>query len=336
MTGAGNREVFLAERPEGIPEARHFALRDAVMPEVGDGDILVRNKFLSVDPAMRGWVNAAANYSEPVAIGETMRSFAAGEVVQSRHPDYATGDQVCGLFGWRDYAAIHGGKVTYRHDFADAPLSASLGVLGVNGITAYFGLLDLGAPQAGETVVVSTAAGSVGSAVGQIAKIKGCRTVGLTGSAEKIEQCRSEFAYDAAIDYHCDDLDAAIAEACPDGIDVYFDNTSGAISDSVYRHLSVGARCVVCGTAALASWDPWPQGPRIERHMLVKRARIQGFLLFDYSERWQEARVQLGEWLAAGKLNYREDILDGLEEAPGAIARLYAGTNKGKLLIRLE
>ena len=336
MAEKRNRQVVLAERPLGIPEARHFELQETPLPEPGDGEFLIRNRFLSVDPAMRGWVNAAANYSEPVAIGQVMRSFAAGEVVQSNHPDYAEGDLLCGMFGWRDYAVSNGKNVTFRHDMAEVPLSASLGILGVNGISAYFALLDIGEPKTGETVVVSTAAGSVGSAVGQIAKIKGCRTVGLTGSAAKVRQCLDEFAYDAAIDYHSDDLDAAIAEACPDGVDVYFDNTSGAISDAVYRHLSIGARCVVCGTAALASWDPWPEGPRIERHLLVKRARIQGFLLFDYSERWQEARVQLGEWLAAGKLNYREDILVGIEQAPGAIARLYAGENKGKLLIGLD
>ena len=172
--------------------------------------------------------------------------------------------------------------------------------------------------------------------MGQIAKIKGCHTVGLTGSAKKVGLCVNEFSYDAALDYHNDNLDAALAEACPNGVDVYFDNTAGAISDVVYRRLNVGARCVICGTAAMASWNPWPEGPRIERHLLVKRARIQGFLLFDYAARYEEARHQLAAWLAAGKLTYREHILDGLEQAPGAIARLYAGENNGKLLIRLD
>ena len=335
MTERSNRQIVLAERPLGIPEARHFELQETLLPEPGDGEFLVRNRFLSVDPAMRGWVNAAANYSEPVAIGQVMRSFAAGEVVQSNNPDYAEGDLLCGMFGWRDYAVSNGKNVTFRHDLAEVPLSASLGILGVNGISAYLGLLDVGEPKSGETVMVSTAAGSVGSAVGQIAKIKGCRTVGLTGSGEKARQCRDEFAYDAAIDYHTDDLDGAIGGACPDGADVYFDNTAGAISDKVYRHLAVGARCIVCGTASQASWDPWPEGPRVERHLLVKRARIQGFLVFDYAQRYGEARTQLAAWLAEGKLSYREDFLDGLEQAPGAIARLYAGENKGKLMIRL-
>ena len=336
MAEAVNRQVLLKSRPTGIPGPDNFELAEAPMPSLGEGELLVSNIYLSVDPAMKGWIGTAPNYSEPVAIGQVMRSFAAGEVVCSNHADYAEGELVCGMFGWRDYAISNGENVTFRHDMAEVPLSASLGILGVNGISAYFGLLDVGEPKAGETVVVSTAAGSVGSAVGQIAKIKGCRTVGLTGSADKVRQCRDEFGYDAAIDYHTDDLDAAIAEACPNGVDVYFDNTAGAISDAVYRRLNISARCIVCGTASLASWEPWPEGPRLERHILVKRARIQGFLLFDYAQRWQEARAQLGEWLAAGKLCYREDILHGLDKAPGAIARLYAGENKGKLLIRLD
>ena len=304
MAEAHSKEVVLAERPVGIPEARHFEVREAPMSEAGDGEILIRNRFLSVDPAMRGWVNTVANYSKPVGVGEVMRSFAAGEVVASHHADYAPGDLVCGMFGWRENAVSDGGNVLYRHDLADVPLSASLGILGVNGITAYFALLDVGAPQAGETVVVSTAAGSVGSAVGQIAKIKGCRTVGLTGSGEKVQQCLTEFGYDAAIDYRAGDVDKALAVACPDGVDIYFDNTAGAISDAVYRHLNI-------------------------------RARIEGFLLFDYADRYEEARSQLAEWLGEGKLTYREHFLDGLHEAPGAIARLYAGENNGKLLIGL-
>jgi len=331
-----SKQIILAERPTAIPEARHFKLQKIAIPELGQGEFLIQNRFLSIDPAMRGWVNAAKNYSKPVAIGKVMRSFAAGEVIRSNHPDYATGDLVCGVFGWREYALSDGSNVIFRHDMADVPLSASLGILGVNGISAYFALLAIGEPKAGEIVVVSTAAGSVGSAVGQIAKIKGCHTVGLTGSAKKVGLCVNEFSYDAALDYHNDNLDAALAEACPNGVDVYFDNTAGAISDMVYRRLNVGARCVICGTAAMASWNPWPEGPRIERHLLVKRARIQGFLLFDYAARYEEARHQLAAWLAAGKLTYREHILDGLEQAPGAIARLYAGENNGKLLIRLD
>jgi NADPH-dependent curcumin reductase CurA len=242
---------------------------------------------------------------------------------------------VCGLFGWQDYALSDGSDVWFKDPHDDLPRSTALGVLGLNGITAYFGLLDAGSPKAGETVVVSTAAGAVGSAVGQIARLKGCRTVGITSSADKIARCREVFGFDAAISYRADDFEGALAAACPDGVDVYFDNTSGAISDAVYRNLAVGARCVICGTAALSSWDPWPEGPRVERHLLVKRARLQGILVFDYAERFGEARAALADWLRAGDLVYREHVLDGLAEAPGAIDRLYSGENQGKLLIRL-
>jgi NADPH-dependent curcumin reductase CurA len=205
----------------------------------------------------------------------------------------------------------------------------------LNGFTAYFGLLDIGQPKAGETVVVSTAAGSVGSCVGQIAKIKGCRTVGIAGGPAKTALCRDAFGYDAAIDYRQDDLDALLADACPDGIDVYFDNTSGAISDAVLKRLNVGARVAICGTASIASWDPIPLGPRVERHLLVKRARMQGLLVFDYAVRYGEALADLTRWVRDGKISYREDILDGIEQAPGAIAGLYRGDNLGKRLIRI-
>jgi NADPH-dependent curcumin reductase CurA len=318
----------------GIPQAEHFEIREAATAAPRDGEILIRNLYLSVDPAMRGWVNAAANYSNPVGIGEVMRAIAVGEVVASRHPDYASGELVCGMFGWQEVAVSDGGNVWFKHDPA-AAVTTALGILGLNGITAYFGLLEVGRPKPGETVVVSTAAGAVGSAVGQIARIQGCRAVGLTGSDEKVALCRDAFGYDEAINYRTADLDAALDAACPQGIDVYFDNTGGAISDAVYRRLNVGARCIVCGTAAVASWEPWPEGPRIERHLLVKRASIQGFVIFDFAERYGEARTQLAVWLREGKLAYREEVLEGIEQAPGAIARLYAGANRGKLIIRL-
>ncbi len=331
MRNDGNRQVVLAARPDGIPQAEHFALAEAPKPEPAEGQFLVRNLYLSVDPAMRGWVSTVANYSEPVAIGAPMRSTAIAEVEESRHPDYAPGDILCGMYGWQDYALGDGSEVWFRHDASLGPATTSLGVLGINGLTAYFGLLDVGAPKVGETVVVSTAAGGVGSAVGQIARLKGCRTVGLTGSDDKVVLCRETYGYDVALNYRTDDLDAALAES---GVDVYFDNTAGAISDTVYRHLNERARCIVCGTVSLASWQPWPEGPRVERHLLVKRARIEGFLLFDYKDRFAEARRQLAAWIKEGKLAYREEILDGLDKAPDAIARLYRGENRGKLLIR--
>jgi hypothetical protein len=330
-----NRQVRLKARPTGIPEAEHFELVEAAVPEVADGQVLVRNIYLSVDPAMRGWVSAVANYSEPVPVGGVMRSFASGRVAASRHPDFTPGDYVTGMFGWQDYAAVAGDAVQRKIAETDLPLSTSLGVLGLNGMTAYLALLEVGRPEAGETVVVSTAAGAVGSCVGQIAGIRGCRSVGIAGGTAKVRMCRDEFGYDAAVDYKAADFEAQLAAACPSGVDVYFDNTAGAITDAVLRRLNVGARVVVCGTASVASWEPFPLGPRVERHLLVKRARMQGFVIFDHAARYGEALTQLADWVRAGRIRYREDVLDGIEHAPGAIAGLYRGENLGKRLIRI-
>lgn len=331
-----NRQVRLKARPDGIPQAEHFELVEAPLPTPAEGEVLVRNSFLSVEPAMRGWVSAVANYSEPVALGAVMRSLAAGTVIESRHPDWRPGDRVTGMFGWQDFAAVRPAAIQRRIDADDLPLSAALGVLGLNGLTAYFGLLDAGRPKPGETVVVSTAAGAVGSCVGQIARIEGCRSVGIAGGPTKAALCREAFGFDAAIDYKSGDIAPALAAACPDGIDVYFDNTAGAISDAVLRHLNVGARVVICGTASIASWDPIPQGPRVERHLLVKRARMQGILVFDYADRYAEGLAKLAGWVREGLIRYREDILVGIEQAPDAIAGLYRGDNLGKRLIRID
>ena len=330
-----NRRVILKSRPNGIPQAEHFEIVDSAVPELGDRQFLVRNEFLSVEPAMRGWVSAVANYATPVGIGETMRSFSAGTVIASRHPDYAEGDRLMGMLGWQYFAVSDGSNITRKVKETDLPLSLSLGVLGLNGVTAFFALQELGLPRPGDTVVVSTAAGSVGSAVGQIAKLMGCRTVGITGGAVKVKMCREQFGYDEAIDYKTGNVAEALKAACPRGIDVYFDNTGGSISDAVLAQLAVGARIVICGTASVSSWDPPPQGPRVERHILVKRARMSGFLVFDYAHRYEEAVTRLALWVREGRLRYREDILDGIEQAPGAIAELYRGENLGKRLIRL-
>jgi NADPH-dependent curcumin reductase CurA len=331
-----NSQVILKSRPTSIPQAEHFEIIETPVPELSDRQFLVRNEFLSVEPAMRGWVSAVANYSTPVGIGEVMRSFSAGTVVASRHPGYGEGDKVMGMLGWQHYAISDGSNVTRKVQEADLPLSLSLGVLGLNGVTAYFALLELGLPRAGDTVVVSTAAGSVGSAVGQIAKLMGCRTVGITGGTTKVKLCREAFGYDEAIDYKAGDVGATLKAACPRGVDVYFDNTAGAISDAVLPQLAVGARIVICGTASVPSWDPPPMGPRVERHILVKRARMSGFIVFDYAHRYEEAVGRLAAWVREGKLRYREDILDGIEHAPGAIAELYRGENLGKRLIRIS
>ena len=333
----GNRQIWLTSRPNGIPRADDFAVRQARVPEPAEGELLVRNEFLSVDPAMRGWIADTSTYWPRIEVGDTMRAFAAGEVIASRHPDYADGDRVMGIFGWQEYAAVRPVQVMRKVTEADLPLSLSLGVLGLNGLTAYFGLLDVCRPQAGETVVVTTAAGSVGSAVGQIAKIRGCRVVGIAGGREKVRQCIDEFGYEVAIDYKAErNLDSALLSACPRGIDAFFDNTSGAVHDAILRQINVHARIAICGTASYASWEPWNQGPRPERHLLVKRATMRGFLTTDYAERYEEAVAHLVGWIREGKLRYREDVREGIESAPGLISALYDGSNSGKLVIRLR
>lgn len=329
------RQVVLASRPLGIPQAAHFSIAESALPALREGELLVRNEYLSVDPAMRGWVNAAANYSDPVAIGAVMRSFAAGTVLASRHPGYVEGDRVMGMLGWQDYAVSDGRDIRRKVREDDLPLSLSLGVLGLNGVTAYFALTEVGEPRPGDTVVVSTAAGSVGSAVGQIARHMGCRTVGIAGGAAKVEMCRSVFRFDEALDYRAADFEGAIPRACPGGVNVYFDNTSGPVTDAVMPHLARGARVVVCGTASVSSWAPWPSGPRVERHLLNKAARMQGFLVWDYEHRYEEAVSRLARWVRDGVIAVRESITDGLESAPGAIAELYRSENMGKRLIRL-
>jgi len=239
------------------------------------------------------------------------------------------------MFGWQDYAVADAKTIERKVSGSDLPISTSLGVLGLNGLTAYIALLDIGQPKAGETVVVSTAAGAVGSCAGQIAKIRGCRTVGIAGGPHKVRICREEFRYDAAVDYKAGGLEPELDAACPEGVDVYFDNTAGPISDSIMRRLKIGARVVICGTASIASWDPPPEGPRVERHLLVKRARMQGFVVFDHVQRYPEALQELENWVRNGQIRYREDIVDGIEQAPGSIAELYRGENLGKRLIRI-
>ena len=330
-----NRRVVLVSRPTGVAQAENFAVEDAPLSPLEDGCIRVRNQFLSVEPAMRGWIADKGNYAAPVEIGATMRSLAVGEVVESRHPDYKPGDVLTGWFGWQTYAAVAPAAIVRRVVEDDLPRSLALGVLGINGVTALIGLDAIGEPKPGNTVLVSTAAGAVGSAVGQIAKIRGCRAVGIAGGPEKTKLCLEAFDYDAAIDYRAPGLADAIAAACPDGVDVYFDNTSGAISDAVYPRLAVGARVVICGTASITSWNPWPSGPRVERHLLVKRARAQGFVVLDYLDRWEASVATLAQWVRSGALRWQEDILDGLEACPDALAGLYRGENKGKRLIRL-
>ena len=331
-----NRQVILNKRPKNIPEAEDFKIIKTVLPKISTGKIIIRNIFLSVEPAMKGWVSSIGNYAEPVPLNGVMKSFATGIVVESCHCDYQPGDYVTGLFGWQEYALVDACVVDRKIMPDLLPISTSLGVAGINGMTAYLGLLGVGRPVTGETVVVSTAAGSVGSCVGQIAKIKGCTTVGITGGQKKADLCKNIYQYDQVIDYKNDDLKKSLVKSCPEGVDVYFDNTGGPISDEVIQKLNIGARVVLCGTASISSWNPAPLGPRLERQILIKRARIEGFLIFDHKESYSKALLDLTNWIISGEINYREDILHGIESAPASISAIYRGENLGKLLIKLD
>jgi NADPH-dependent curcumin reductase len=330
-----NRQVILTSRPTGVAQAENFAIVEAPLVPLSEGQILIRNHFLSVEPAMRGWIADVGNYAAPIEIGAVMRALAVGEVIESRALDFSQGDIVTGWFGWQDEAVVDASAVVRKVVEADLPASLALGVLGINGVTAHLALTGIGEPRTGETVLVTTAAGAVGSAVGQIAKIMGCRTIGIAGGPGKVAQCLDSFGYDAALDYKADDLAEAIAATCPNGMDVYFDNTAGRISDLVYPHLALNARVIVCGTASIPSWTPWPSGPRVERHLLVKRARMQGFVIFDHMDKYEASVATLADWVRSGHLRYEEDILDGLEACPDALAGLYRGENKGKRIIKL-
>ena len=308
---------------------------DAPLQKPGDGQFLLRNLYLSIDPAQRGWVNADSNYSDPVAIGDVMRSLAVGVVEESQHPDVTVGEHLYGWFGWQDFCIATEQQILRRVDPAQAPLSSALGVLGITGLTAYLALTEIGCPKSGETVLVSTAAGAVGSIVGQIARRLGCHVVGITGSDEKAELCRREFGYHQAINYKANFDRSSVDACCPDGVDVFFDNTSGSIADTVVSAMNFGGRIIQCGTVAVPVWDPAPMAPRRDREILVKRLRQQGFIIFDYSNKFPAVAEQLVEWMNTGALVFREDIEEGLDRAPDALEALYDGANRGKKIIQL-
>ncbi|HKZ72991.1 MAG TPA: NADP-dependent oxidoreductase [Steroidobacteraceae bacterium] len=332
-----NHRIVLSERPRGIPEPRHFELASQALPRPSSGEMIVETLYLSIDAALRGWLNDEPNYSAPVAVGEVVRSLAVGRVVESHAAEFAPGDLLYGWFGWQTHCRTTADRVLRRVRADQAPISAAAGVLGINGLTAWLALHDIGTPRRGETVIVSTAAGAVGSIVGQLAKRAGCRTVGLTGSDEKLRLCRDHFGYDAAINYRtCTSLDGAVAEHCPGGVDVFFDNAGGTIADVIVRRMNPFGRIIQCGTVATASWHPVvPLGPRIEREILARRLRMQGFVIFDHRERFDDVAATLAEQIRSGGLTYVEDIYEGLESAPQALADLYAGRNEGKVLVRI-
>ena len=332
---ATNRQITLAKRPEGMPKPDDFKLVQAEMPEPAEGQFLVRTNYLSVDPYMRGLISGRKSYMDPVEIGGLMQGGAAGTVLESRNDKFKKGDVVSGYWGWQEYAA-QDGRGAMKFDTSLAPMSASLGVLGMPGLTAYFGLLDIGQPKEGETVFVSGGAGAVGSLVGQIAHIKGCKVAGSAGSDEKIAFMRDECKFDQAFNYKdVDDYDAKLKEVCPNGVDVYFDNVGGPLTDAVFDRINTGARIVVCGQIDQYNNMKEEQGPRKLWQLIVKCARAEGFLVFQFQDKWKEGIAQMARWLSEGKLTYRETIVDGLENAPDAFIGLFRGDNIGKQLVRV-
>jgi NADPH-dependent curcumin reductase CurA len=328
-----NKQVTLAARPVGFPKESDFALVETETPEPGPGEVLVRNQYVSVDPYQRGRMSEARSYAKPVQIGEVMTAQGVGEVVESNDPRFAPGDEVVGTFGWQEYANARGGSI--RKAIDGAPLQTNLHVLGTNGITAYFGLFDVARAKPGDTVVVSAAHGGVGQVVGQLAKIAGCRTVGIAGGTEKKAECAELFGYDVAIDYKNDDVNARLKDACPTGVDVYFDNVGGEITDAVMRRLALHARVAVCGQVSLYNATEPPVGPRNFGALIVSRARVEGFLINDFAHRFGEAIPRLARWLASGELRYTEDIVEGIENTPEAFMRMLRGENRGKQLVKV-
>jgi len=333
MIPATHRQIRLAARPTGYPRDDDFRIVESPVPEPGSGEFLVRVVYLSLDPYMRGRMSDARSYVPPVAVGDVMEGGIVGEVVRSNHPGFAVGDVVEGRLGWQEYA-LSSGKGARRIDPALAPISTALGVLGMPGLTAYFGLLDVGQPKAGETVVVSAASGAVGGLVGQIAKLKGCRAVGLAGTDAKVRYLTEELGYDAGINYRtAPNLDAALQATCPGGIDVYFDNVGGDVLDAVLTRLARGARIVLCG--AVSQYNAHQvRGPANYLSLLVSRASMTGMLVFDYHDRFGPATAELAQWLSEGRLVAREHIVHGsVTDFPEVLLKLFAGENTGKLIL---
>jgi NADPH-dependent curcumin reductase CurA len=333
MTVKVNRQWRLAARPVGLIKDSDFKLIEQPVQTPGEGEVLIRNLYLSIDPTNRGWIERDT-YLPAVGIGEVMRGGTIGVVEQSRNPRFQEGAIVQGLLGWQNYAISDGnGLTTLPHD-ESIPLTAYFGLFGHIGLSAYFGLLDVGKPKAGETLVVSAAAGAVGSLVGQIGKIKGCRVVGIAGGEEKCRWLTDELGFDAAIDYKSESVLEGLKRHCPDGIDVYFENVGGKILDAALSQINIRARIVLCGLISqYNATEPVP-GPYNFANILVKRARVEGFIVMDYLNRAQEAVTELAKWLAEGKIKYRVDVVEGIENAPHALNMLFDGSNKGKLIVK--
>lgn len=329
-----NRQIVLRARPTGMPREEDFLLRESPVPPLQEGQVLVRTQYTSVDPYLRGIMREGPSYIGSVAPGDVIPAGSVGEVVESRHPGFQAGMFALGMWGWQEFG-LSDGQSLHPVDPALAPVSTALGVLGMPGLTAYFGLLDLGEPKPGETVLVSGAAGAVGSLAGQIARIRGCRVVGTAGTDEKVRHLIEDLGFDAAFNYRTETAPLDRLRAlCPAGIDVYFDNTGGPLTDAALLHINSFARIVLCGQIAQYNETAVPLGPRLLFQLVVKQARMQGFLVFQFQDRYREGIAQMAAWIRDGRLKYREDIVDGIENTPRAFIGLFTGDNTGKRLVR--
>jgi NADPH-dependent curcumin reductase CurA len=327
-----NRRIVLAARPDGPVTEACFRLETAPLPPLADGQVLVRNRWLSLDPYMRGRMNEGRNYAAAQALNETMIGGTAGEVVESRNPKFAVGEQVVGMFGWQEYG-LSDGKGLMKVDTSRIPLSAYLGPVGMPGVTAWFGLNRIIEPKAGETIVVSAASGAVGSVVGQLARIGGCRAVGIAGGPEKCRYVTEELGFDACVDYKAMDVGMGLKRACPDGIDGYFENVGGAILDAVLPRMNAFGRIALCGLIAGYSGEPIPI--RNPTWLLISRLKLQGFIVSEHMALWPQALAELAGHVAGGRIRYRETIAEGLDKAPAAFIGLLKGQNFGKQLVKL-
>jgi NADPH:quinone reductase len=329
------RQFKLAARPVGMPKESDFALVEGHMPAPGVGQVLVKTHYLSVDPYMRGRITGIRSYAEPVNIGDVMIGGAVGQVVESHHAGFAAGDFVLGNWGWREFASVEG-QTLHKLNPNLAPISTALGVLGMPGMTAYFGFLEVCKPQVGEVVLVSGAAGAVGSLVGQIAKIKGCRVVGIAGTEEKVQWFVNDLRCDAAFNYKtCPDFAAKLKEICPSGIDCYFDNVGGAITDAVFPLLNPFGRVSVCGQISMYNLEKPEPGPRLLPYTLVKQLKVEGFIVSRWQSRWGEGIAQMAQWLKEGKIQYREDVVEGFGNTVKAFIGMLQGENTGKMLVKV-
>lgn len=335
MTAQTNRQFLLAKRPVGAATRDTFTYQEVPVGTPQEGQVLVRNEYLSLDPAMRGWMNEGKSYIPPVGLGEVMRALGVGKVIASNNPKFAVGDYVNGALGVQDYF-LGEPRGFYKVDPKLAPLPRYLSALGMTGMTAYFALLETGAPKAGETVVISGAAGAVGSIAGQIAKLKGCRVVGIAGGADKCKFLVDELGFDAAIDYKSEDVPAALKRECPKGVDVYFDNVGGDILDAVLSRLALKARVVICGAISQYNNKEAVKGPANYLSLLVNRARMEGFVVMDHVAGFAAAGQEMAGWMAQGKLKSKEDIVEGLETFPETLMKLFNGENFGKLVLKVN